>query len=226
MTETRPVRPREVRSLIDQERVVQQAAALTGWLCTAGHTLSRLVRLVDDDIEVGLRAASYDGVGGAGADPMSAPEAATLSADRAVDHHAKIRVGVALLAQALDHLGPVIDAYDPVLARPETTARRRPGQGPCPSGKCEDCWAAGLVRAAAAKRYARWCRRHGDHRRTFGASMPAPVTLAAEATRSTTTDGRIDWEHWRVVRAWSACGGRPRTPMEASTTSPAAAAAP
>ena len=41
--------PTPIRSALDAQRVVEQAAAALGWLTTAGHTVSHLQRLIDDD---------------------------------------------------------------------------------------------------------------------------------------------------------------------------------
>lgn len=71
---------------------------------------------------------------------------------------------------------------------------KTPGVGPCPRGKCRDCWAAGYEVAAAAKRYADLCRRHGDFRKRNGYPIPRLVTRALK-------ESDWDWSHWRVVRA-------------------------
>lgn len=81
-------------------------------------------------------------------------------------------------------------------AYPSITAGQRviPGLTPCPKSKCEDCWAAGIVRNAAQKRYQKWCRRCGDHRKRNGYPIPPEAIRALSEC-----DG--DWSNWRVQRA-------------------------
>lgn len=71
---------------------------------------------------------------------------------------------------------------------------KTPGVGPCPAQKCEDCWKAGYEVAAARKRYAVLCRRHGDYRKRNGHPMPVVLTRALKAVD-------WDWGHWSVKRA-------------------------
>lgn len=71
---------------------------------------------------------------------------------------------------------------------------KTPGVGPCPRGKCVDCWGAGYEVASAAKRYVDLCRRHGDFRKRNGYPIPSLVTRALKETD-------WDWGNWRVVQA-------------------------
>lgn len=111
--------------------------------------------------------------------PPSKPDRVS---EQACNDHARMRAAIAIL---LD-----------IQARYEPAHRgKTPGVGPCPPGKCVDCWAASYEVAAARKRYAVLCRRHGDWRkRNSGKPMSVLLTRALKET-----DG--DWSSWQVRRA-------------------------
>lgn len=71
---------------------------------------------------------------------------------------------------------------------------KTPGYGPCPTGKCRDCWRAGVERAATKARYTGLCRRCGDYRKRNGHPIPPLVIRALSVCGG-------DWNHWSVKRA-------------------------
>lgn len=158
---------------------------------------SRITAHVDD----GIRAAAYDGDEGHSANPSSHPERQAMKADelsrkRERDWREADRVSSDAM-RALAELQAAVAAVTKISAAyPSITAGQMkiPGITPCPHGKCEDCWSAGIERKATQKRYERYCRRCGDYRKRNGYPIPAEAIKALSAC-----DG--DWNHWSVQRA-------------------------
>lgn len=176
----------------DRERILSAAARTIAALASTPGGIKALRRAVDESRD-GLRGTDYDALrGGGGGD--SPTERAALHG-----HGLDLDAALLRLEQVADDLAQAA-VFSP--APPPRPGKRRPGQGPCPAGKCRDHWEAGIELAAAKRRYTEFCRRCGDHRNDHGSSIPPLVLQAVHAAGG-------DWQHWSVGRAWDSCGGRP-----------------
>lgn len=177
----------------DRDRIMRVAARTIAVLAPPGVVAS--IRRELEASRDGLRGTNFDGVRGGGGE-SSPTERAALTA-REVD-------GDRLDRWLLDLESVVSELERVAVWRPSPVVHqgRRPGVGPCPPGKCQDHWEAGVELKVASRRYRLWCRRCGDHRRDHGSSIPPLVLRAVQESGG-------DWQHWSVDRAWKSCGGRP-----------------
>lgn len=200
---------------LDRQMILQDAVTVIGWYLKAGHSVSHVTTVMEEHVDDGLKAVALDGKV-SGGDHTSTTESIAIrhtskadrlkAADNAHDDLHRFRLDIAALGPMVDRLRSVQNTYTPSAY---DASRLRPGIDPCPPGWCIDHWTAGHRCKAAKKRDTEHCRKCSDHRQLTGWSMPTPVIEAAEATRALSADGRADWHHWTVERAWRQCGGRP-----------------